>query len=499
MFKKPAGVLMFLLVILKVLGTAETVCSCTASVCHCHIRGLTSVPQDLPTTITFLDLVINRITTLSQSDFSEYTSLEMLDLAHNDISTINSQAFSHLSSLTIMWLYGNQITVLRADMFMGLENLREFYISSNPINDIQAGTFESTPKLRSLNLSNNKLTVLRADMFTGLGNLEILQFQGNDITDIQAGTFNPTSQLTFLRLSYNKLTTLRSDMFTGLGKLDPTPNVGDLRLSDNTVVTFPFEDLSNIQTISRLTLHNNQMTTLPSVAYDVLSSISTVNIDNNPWQCDCRMVEFKLKMIEPSSFDKQITCSHPGNFSGQNLVGINPEDLMIDCQKPNITRFERVENYLLLHGQTVRLFCEATGIPTPEITFILPSGLEFNATVLSAGRVTVWENGTIIVTGVTAADSGRYACIATNSAGSTLAYFSTDVVYFETSPTFSLPILILYLIAAVAGTLVIVAIVLTIWCKCCRKDRSVGPDAGTPAMMGRRHGARVPWDHPLGM
>ncbi|KAI8480652.1 hypothetical protein Bbelb_416010 [Branchiostoma belcheri] len=354
-------------------------------------------------------------------------------------------------------------------------------------------------------------------MFTGLGNLEVLQLQGNDITDIQAGTFNRTSQLTFLRLSYNKLTNLRSDMFTGLGNLEYpyldyndisdiqagtfnlTQNVGDLRLSDNTKLTFPFEDLSNIQTISRLTLHNNQITTLPSVAHDVLSSISTVNIDNNPWQCDCRMVDFKLKMTEPRSFDKQITCSRPEHLNGQNLIEVNPEDLMTDCQKPNITRFERIENYLLIQGETLRLVCEASGIPAPDITVRLPSGLEFNATVLSAGRVTVWENGTIIVADVTAADSGRYVCIATNSAGSTLSYVSADVVYFETSPTFSLLILILYLIGVVAGTLVIVAIVLTIWCKCCRKDRSVGPDAGTSAMMGRRHGARVAWDHPLGM
>ncbi|KAI8480650.1 hypothetical protein Bbelb_415990 [Branchiostoma belcheri] len=300
------GVLMFLLVILKVLGAAET-CSCTSSpYCRCVGQGLTSIPPDLPTSIIGLNLGQNLITTLSQSDFSE-------------------------------------------------------------------------------------IAALSPDMFTGLGNLERLELESNKITDIQAKTFSST------------------------------PNL--------------------------------------------------------------------------------ITCSQPDNLSGQNLIRIDAEDLMTDCQKPNITRFERIGNYLLIQGETLRLVCEASGIPTTGITVRLPSGLEFNATVESGGRVTVWENGTIIVTDVTAADSGRYVCIATNSAGSTLAYFSADVVYFETSPTFSLPILILYLIGAVAGTLVIVAIVLTIWCKCCRKDRSVGPNAGAPSMisMGRRRGARVAWDHPLGM
>ncbi|KAI8509442.1 hypothetical protein Bbelb_132900 [Branchiostoma belcheri] len=56
--KKPAGVLMLqLLVILKVLGTAEADCSSTClSSCDCSSLGLTSVPQDLPRTISSLDL-----------------------------------------------------------------------------------------------------------------------------------------------------------------------------------------------------------------------------------------------------------------------------------------------------------------------------------------------------------------------------------------------------------------------------------------------------------
>ncbi|KAI8480653.1 hypothetical protein Bbelb_416020 [Branchiostoma belcheri] len=261
MFKKPAGVLKFLLVILKMLGTAEADCSCTASSCDCSSQGLTSVPQHLPTNITQLYLAWNQIT--------------------------------------------------------GLDLL------------------------------------------------------------------------------------------------------------------------------------NNQLTTLPSTAYDILSLLFHVDIDNNPWQCDCRMVDFRLEMTGSYPFEDQITCLQPDNFNGQKLIGIDPDDLMTDCQKPNLTRFERIGKYPLFQGETLRLVCEASGIPTPDITVILPSGL--NATVESSGRVTVLANGTITVRSVTDDDSGRYVCMATNSVGSTFAVFSVDVNY-------SFPKVTLYLIGVVVGTLVIIAI-----------------------------------------
>ncbi|KAI8509673.1 hypothetical protein Bbelb_121010 [Branchiostoma belcheri] len=367
---KPAGVLMFLLVILKVLGTAET-CRCTASSCNCRFQGLTSVPQDLPTNITRLDLGFDRITTLRLGN------LEYLNLNNNDISDIQAGTFSATPQLEWLSLNNNKLTSLRSDMFTGLGNLEGLYLNNNDISDIQAGTFNSTPKLTTLLLHFNKLRNLRSDMFTGLGNLEGLHLNNNDISDIQAGTFNPTPQLRRLHLSDNKLTSLRSDMFTGLGNLEvlqvqynditdiqagtfnSTPQLRSLnlrnnqiqtipsnlltnlmqlrflKLSDNSITMFPFEDLARLQ---RLDLYNNQITTLPSVAYDILSSISDnsvwrdVNIGNNPWQCDCRMVDFRLKMTGSYPFENQITCSQPDSLHGLKLKHVSPEDLI--CEDP---------------------------------------------------------------------------------------------------------------------------------------------------------------------
>ncbi|XP_019623574.1 PREDICTED: chondroadherin-like [Branchiostoma belcheri] len=432
---KPAGVLMFLLVILKVLGTAEADCSstCSATSCTCTGQDLTSVPQDLPTTITWLDLRRNQITTLSQSDFSRYRSLEDLRLDYNSISTINSQAFYHLSNLTELWLDSNRITALRSDMFTGLGNLQYLYLFHNSISDIQDGTFNSTPQLTRLYLSNNRLTKLRANMFTGLGNLQTLDLYDNDITVIPDHTFNPTPQLKFLNLSNNHIQSIASNLLANL------LNLTEVSLSDNSITAFPFEDLLNIQTIVTLHLDKNQMTTIPSTAYDILSSISEVNIDNNPWQCDCRMVEFRLKMTGTYPFENQIICFQPDSVHGQKLIDISPEDLMSYCEEPTIVRFEQSEDNPLIEGDSLRLVCEATGIPTPDITVTLPSGL--NATVDSVGKVTVDVNGTIMIRDVTVEDSGQYVCTATNSVGFTRSV-SIDVFYPNPPPTFSLGVIV---------------------------------------------------------
>ncbi|XP_078575501.1 uncharacterized protein LOC144861457 [Branchiostoma floridae x Branchiostoma japonicum] len=348
--KRP-DVLMILLVILTVWGSAEADCSssCSSTSCQCNSRGLTIVPQDLPTSITTLELARNDITILSQSDFSRYRSLETLRLNDNPISTINSQAFYFLSSLTILSLSGNQITTVRADMFTGLGNLQYIYLSENEISDIQAGAFSPTSQLRYLSLLHNKLTSLRADLFTGIGNLEVLYLYNNEISDIQPGTFSSTPQLRSLSLGDNNLTNLRADFFTGLGNLQvlslfgneisdiqagtfsSTPNLTTLRLHNNNITIFPFNELSS-QPISVLRLDNNRLTTLSSAEYDILSSISHVNIENNPWQCDCSMLPFRLRMNGSHWFEDQINCAQPDQFHGQKLIEINPKHLICDTQ-----------------------------------------------------------------------------------------------------------------------------------------------------------------------
>ncbi|KAI8490307.1 hypothetical protein Bbelb_320450 [Branchiostoma belcheri] len=192
--------------------------------------------------------------------------------------------------------------------------------------------------------------------------------------------------------------------------------------------------------------------------------------------------------------EEGITCTNPRN-SGQLLKDINPEDLT--CEDPMIVRFEKVYNNLVEEGETIHLVCESSGIPKPDVTVILPSGL--NVTVETGGRVTVTDNGTVTITDVTAAvDSGLYICIATSPVGSTFQTLSVDIQpnmpstvtmtpqnitdkpesnsSHGSGPSFTLPVLLGSVLGTVAGTVVLGGVIFMIWCKRRAKNPPPGPD-----------------------
>ncbi|XP_078600443.1 leucine-rich repeat-containing protein 3B-like [Branchiostoma floridae x Branchiostoma japonicum] len=95
---KMKRLLVLLLIILK--ETAAQTCSssdCTSTTCNCYNKGLTSVPQDLPTTTSILVLSFNDIATLNQGDFS---SLRTLLFRNNQLSTLPVGLFEKLVSIS---------------------------------------------------------------------------------------------------------------------------------------------------------------------------------------------------------------------------------------------------------------------------------------------------------------------------------------------------------------------------------------------------------------
>ncbi|XP_078682729.1 uncharacterized protein LOC144917054 [Branchiostoma floridae x Branchiostoma belcheri] len=300
------------------------------------------------------------------------TSIGRLYLRQNMIMTISPHAFLRYRSLCVIYLSSNRITCVYPHTFSNLTQLRTLKLDKNKITNIDPGVFSNLPQLHRLDMSSNQIKTLHPATFSNLPQLAYLWLENNQITHIQAGTFANMPQLRFLRLN------------------------------------------------------NNQMVTLPSTAYDELSAIPILRISNNPWQCDCRMRPFRLKMTGSGSFENQMICSQPDNLQGQKLKDIEPEDLK--CKEPTIVSFQRGHENTLAGELTLRLVCQVSGTPSPDVTVTLPSGL--NVTVESRGRVTVQVNGTtstITITNATSADSGLYICTAANHVGSAFATLSVGV------------------------------------------------------------------------
>ncbi|KAI8495151.1 hypothetical protein Bbelb_271370 [Branchiostoma belcheri] len=118
-------ILVLLLIILREADPTAACSSSCSSDCNCINRNLSSVPQDLPTTITWLVLDHNAITNLSQSDF-----------ARNDIHNIETGSFNDTTNLRILHLQYNNISTIAADTLGNVLQLEALGLSGQLLRDV---------------------------------------------------------------------------------------------------------------------------------------------------------------------------------------------------------------------------------------------------------------------------------------------------------------------------------------------------------------------------
>ncbi|XP_054471772.1 matrix-remodeling-associated protein 5-like [Anoplopoma fimbria] len=72
-------------------------------------------------------------------------------------------------------------------------------------------------------------------------------------------------------------------------------------------------------------------------------------------------------------------------------------------------------------GGEVHLECQADGVPSPLLSWVLPDRSALTSTASSTGRITMDKNGTLHISVTLPSDRGVYRCVASNSAGAASA------------------------------------------------------------------------------
>ncbi|KAL0594413.1 Leucine-rich repeat, immunoglobulin-like domain and transmembrane domain-containing protein 3 [Plecturocebus cupreus] len=149
-------------------------------------------------------------------------------------------------------------------------------------------------------------------------------------------------------------------------------------------------------------------------------------IDDNPWFCDChisKMIELS-KVVDPAIvfLDPLMICSEP-----ERLTGILFQRAELErCLKPSVmTSATKIMSAL---GSNVLLRCDATGFPTPQLTWTRSDSLPVNYTVIQESPEEGVRWSIMSLTGISAKDAGDYKCKAKNLAGMSEAVVTVTVL-----------------------------------------------------------------------
>ncbi|NXH94559.1 LRIT3 protein, partial [Pachycephala philippinensis] len=280
------------------------------------------------------------------------------------IRRIPTEAFYYLVDLKYLWVTYNCVANIDISSFYNLKQLHELRLDGNLLSTFPWESLAEMPNLRTLDLHNNKVTSIPADAGRYLRNL------------------------TYLDLSSNKLTTLPPDL------MDIWPPFSGAIVSKNT----------DILVTQRVIL----------------------GFQDNPWFCDCRiskLIEFS-KIVDASIvlLDPLVSCSGPESLAGILFQRAELEQ----CLKPSVmTSATKITSPL---GSNVLLRCDATGYPTPQLTWTRSDNIPVNYTVIqeTPGEGVRWS--IISLTGISYKDAGEYRCKAKNLAGMSEAAVTVTVV-----------------------------------------------------------------------
>ncbi|KAM9786903.1 leucine-rich repeat, immunoglobulin-like domain and transmembrane domain-containing protein 3b [Syngnathus typhle] len=329
------------------------------------------------------------------------------------------------------------------------------------------GTREK-PDLRSVQCSDSGISTVPLDIPADTVKLRL---EKTLISRVPRAAFFNLSELLFLWLTYNSITSIHPSSFVNLRALR------ELRLDGNLLSAFPWEGLRDMPGLQTLGLHNNRIASLPSHAAVFLPNITYLDLSgnrlttlsaqmldlwfpllgqreksvprrilglhDNPWLCDCQISLMASLSMSPGSpvvlMDQLLTCSaSPGAPSGIPLSKAQ----LPRCSRPSVR--PAAARVVSLLGSHVILRCDATGYPTPTLTWLktsnyagccrrdvaddiraIPSSLK-SSMQGSPGVGVRWS--IISLDDLALKDAGEYRCRARNVAGISEAPVELKVV-----------------------------------------------------------------------
>ncbi|KAI5612292.1 leucine-rich repeat-containing protein 38, partial [Silurus asotus] len=163
---------------------------------------------------------------------------------------------------------------------------------------------------RRLILSNNWIPQIPSDFLVLYSDLVYLDLRNNSLTRLEPGTLTSSSRLVYLDLGSNNLTEIPS------GTFGESRSLIKLRLGNNPYLSMVSEGaFSGLTSLRELELEKNGLSGLDVRVLSQLSSLKVINLEGNPWVCNCHFAKLFIWLNENrhklSSGLEGMECSLP--------------------------------------------------------------------------------------------------------------------------------------------------------------------------------------------
>ncbi|XP_049634730.1 relaxin receptor 2 [Suncus etruscus] len=247
-------------------------CDCKETELECTNAGIKSVPE-ISSNVTLLSLKKNKIHSLPDKVFFNYSELKQLFLQHNCIRHISLKAFFGLHKLQILYLNHNCITTLRPGVFQELHHLIWLILDDNPITIISQQLFTGLRSLFFLSMVNNYLETLPNQMCAQMPQLNWMDLEGNSIKHLTNSTFLSCNSLTVLFLPRNQIDFVPDKTFSSLKIL------GELDLSSNKITELPPHSFKDLKLLQKLNLSSNPLLYLHKNQFESLKQLQSLDLE----------------------------------------------------------------------------------------------------------------------------------------------------------------------------------------------------------------------------
>lgn len=353
-------------------------------------------------------------------------------------------------------------------------DIQTLNLSGNPIHEISKEAFADVGQvnLKKLILSNCRLEVIHKHGLKGLAIMIELDLSSNNLTSLHRDTFDPVEKIRWIILNDNRIEKLDDGLFKNL------PFLQRVYLTNNRIVQIGVKTFMNVPKLYDLRLDTNKMEYLK---VDALNQLSLTNLDlqDNPWRCDCYLEPLKNWFISKNLHRVPIVCAEPPKLHKIDWKNLSSSDFA--CM-PSIV-YPSTSTTLRSSDTNVTLSCQVDGNPLPEVHWVFNGHIidETGDQYMVKGKYYVietstenskWVNVTIVDTSVS--DNGEYSCVAKNTGGVdermvvlAVAHNSPGIVVPTGMDNNMMPVLI-----GVSCTAAILLILLIILCWCCCRRRS---------------------------